>query len=171
MKKFLSVFSFAVMALVAAVSFTSCTNDDKNDPILDENYLCFKYWVSNDVLDIADINVTGMNISFIGEQTFTDPNNVKHVGKESQLVEFIGSKATNANFSISFTLKPNWQEILSKKETFDCYHSYGLGKKKGSGAVVGTNLIGGSLKRGSDRYDFDESVPKHISNLKYTYSK
>ena len=171
MKKFFSIFYFAAVAIVTAVCFTSCSSDDKKDPILDEDYLCFQYWVTNDVLDIADVNATGVNLSFGTEKTFTDPKGESHVGKLSQLVEFTGSKATNANFSITFTLKSNWKELLGKKDKFSCYHAHAVGNRKGSGANVGTNLIGGSLSRGSDRYDFEEAVSQQIANLKYTYSK
>ena len=171
MKKYFSVLYFIVIAIVTSFCFTSCSSDDKKDPIIEEDYLCFKYWVTSDVLDIADINVTGMTMSFIGEQTFTDQQGEKHVGKESQLVEFTGSKAKNPNFSITFTLKSNWKELLSKKDTFSCYHCYGVGSKKGAGATIGTNLQGSSYHRGSDRYDFDESVSKRVSSLSYTYSK
>lgn len=50
-------------------------------------------------------------------------------------IQHNGKQAADASFTVKLVLKSNWKELLSKKETIECYESYGIGKTKGQDIV------------------------------------
>ena len=168
MKKFFYSILLLAVAGMATTAFVSCEEDDVVEEKQDakEDYLCIKYWVSNDLLDIADVTTTGIGaLKFNTNATYSNC-----AGKECDLVELSGKQASEAAFTVKLTLKSNWQELLSKKETIECYESYGIGKTKGqdivglsasmSGATFGRDMLG-------DKYE--STVSSYIERMGFEY--
>lgn len=161
MKKFFAIFSIIAMA-IAAVSFVSCSNDDDEEKVpAKEEYLCFKYWLSNDVLDLVDVTTSG-----IGALTFSNAATYQGVeGKESNLVELTGNQAKDGKFSVKVTLKSNWKEIIATKEKCECYHAHATGNVKGSGTYkLDTNLKGVTYSRERAGEEFEDKVSTYIQS-------
>lgn len=132
MKKF---FHFVLLLAVASMSmtaFVSCEKDDdeivkKEEEVKKEDYVAFKYWLSNDVLEVADVKVTG--ISDLKFNTNLELEGVK--GKVCDLVELTGQQAKTADIKVSVELKSNWKELVKDKKEFNCAGIYVIVDEKG----------------------------------------
>lgn len=61
MKKFFYSLLLLAAAGMTTMAFVSCEEKDETEKIeAKEDYLCFRYWASNDVLELADITTTGI---------------------------------------------------------------------------------------------------------------
>ena len=117
MKKYLYSMLLLAVAGMATTAFVSC--EEKSEDVVEqkvepkEDYVGFKYWLTNDVLEIADVTTTG-----IGTLKFTTDVAIQGVaGKACDLVELKGQQAKDAAFTLKVTLKSNWKELISKKES------------------------------------------------------
>lgn len=168
MKKFLYGIMLLAVACMTATALVSCEENEETEKVdVKEQYLCFKYWLSNDLLDIVDITAEGIDTPVCtNAATYRSIN-----GKESGLIELNGKDAASARFSIKLTLKPNWKEIIAEKETMDCYHAWGTGSVKGEGTVsLSSNIKGGSYSRKSAGAEFEDKVAGYIETLKVNYN-
>lgn len=133
MKKIFFLASIFTLAFTAAM-FTSCSKD--NDPVNDvdptpqeEPYKAIQFWASNDLLEIADITVSGVVTSY----SFTDTKTVHKDFGEGKVG--IALDVTNVKpeeeFQIVFKLKSNWEEIIGDREklTLVAGRSYVIFKK------------------------------------------
>lgn len=163
MKKFFYSLLLLAVACITTTAFVSCEEEDeKVKTEAKDEYLCFRYWASNDVLDLADVTITG-----IRSLTCTNSATYKGIdGKESDLIEFSGKQASEASFIAKLTLKPNWKDVLAKKEKVDCYHAYGIGWTKGQGTLSpDNNMIGVTFSRARLGDKFEETVSTYIEQL------
>lgn len=168
MKKLFYGILLTAVACMTTTVLASCDENDESENVeINDRYLCMKYWVSNDLLDIADVTSTGL-----GTLTFTNAATYKGVnGKESNLVELSGKDAIDAAFTIKLTLKPNWKEILAQKETIECCRSYGMGTTKGQGVLnLGLNFKGGTFSRSRLGAEFEEEVAAYIETLNFDFN-
>lgn len=167
MKKFFySVLLLAVAGMTSPI-FVSCDEENESEKIVaNDKYLCFKYWASNDVLYLADVNTTG-----IGSLSFTAPATYQGIeGKESNLVEFSGKQADDATFSVKLVLKSNWKELLAQKESVELYNAYGTGSTKGQGTLsLGLNMKGGTYSKARLGDKYEETVSAYIEKLGIDY--
>ncbi len=163
MKKFFYSLLFMAMAIVSAVSFVSCGGDDDDMEIpAKEAYLLYVCWVSNDILELADVVTDGVNFSFNSTATYGDI-----AGKEGK-VELSGKAATDAKFTISFKLKSNWKEILANKDVAVCAYVSGQGNAKGEEVIIGNNVITASFnKKSIGEEEFEKKVSGYISSIEF----
>lgn len=168
MKKFFSFIALAAIALFTTTALVSCGGDDdsSNPTPSSEDYLAFQYWLTDDVLEIADVTVSGL-----GDFKFSESMKYKDTdGKASNLVQFSGEKAKNAEFSITVTLKKNWKEILGDRETLNIGSAKGIATTKSS-ASGNLTLEGNVLKSLKvSEYD-DEKMGRAVMAMGYTYKK
>lgn len=149
MKKFFFLASIFTLAFTAAM-FTSCSKD--NDPVNDvdptpqeEPYKAIQFWASNDLLEIADITVSGVVTSY----SFTETKTVHKDFGEGKVG--IALDVTNVKpeeeFQIVFKLKSNWEEIIGDREnlTLATARSYVI-FKKGAEFVYSSNSKGAGYR-------------------------
>lgn len=108
------------VASMTMTAFVSC--DEKNDDVIElpkvepkEDYLGIVYWVTNDVLEVADVKVSG--ISSLKFNTALSLEGCP--GKICDLVELTGQQAKDADIKVTVELKPNWKELIKGKEVFN----------------------------------------------------
>ena len=167
MKKFFYSLLLLAAAGMTTMAFVSCEEKDETEKIeVKEDYLCFRYWASNDVLELADITTTGIGaLNCTKDAVYMGIN-----GKESNLVEFNGKQATEASFSVKLKLKSNWKELLAQKETVDCYCAYSTGSTKGQGTLdLGLNQKGATYSRARLGDKFEDTVSAYIEHLTVNY--
>ena len=121
------------VAGVTMTTFVSCDEKDdddivKKEEVKKESYVAFKYWVTNDVLEVADVKVKG-----ISDLKFNTALTLESCpGKVCDQVELIGQQATDADISVSVELKPNWKELVKDKKVFNCGNVHALTDEKGT---------------------------------------
>lgn len=157
MKKiFYSMLLLAVAGMMA-MTFASCTEEKEEvyepKPDNTEHYFYLKYYLSNDVLELTDVTVTGLDLKFTKDATFGEVP-----GKVAE-VELTGKEAESPKFTVNVTLKSNWKELLAKKERFDGQQSWGYSTIKGEELKIFKNS-GSSFKRSDvpDNAQFEEMV-------------
>ncbi len=166
MKKYLFGMLLLSVAGLATTAFVSC--EEKSEDVVEqkveqpkEDYLGFKYWTTNDVLEVADVVTTG-----IGSLKFnTDATIDGAPGKVSDVVELTGQQAKDASFSVKFKMKSNWKELLGKKDVF----KYGEGEGVTTTKIVGSagfdiNANTGTFMREDLGDKFEEKIESHILN-------
>lgn len=158
MKKFFYSMLLLAVAGMTAMTFVSCEEVNEEAPKPEEpkeGYFHFQYWISNDALELTDVTVTGID----GWKLDTDASFDNVPGKLAD-IEFTGQQGVNPKFSIKVTLKSNWKELLSKKEEFAGFQTWGSSFVKGEelyGFVP--NWSGGSMSRENvDNALFEEMV-------------
>ncbi len=126
MKKYLYGMLLLSVAGLATTTFVSC--DEDKDEVVEqkvepkEEYLGFKYWMSNDLYDITDVTTTG--IESLKFNTNLKLNDL--AGKVCDMVELKGQQAKDAAFTVKLTLKSNWKEVVSQKETMTIGYCNGI---------------------------------------------
>lgn len=119
MKKFF----FSLLALVSvsmmSVSLVSCGNDEDEPTPQDQNIKYhLEFVVSNDILDIYDVDIT----KIVGDQKTTYPLKQdkevsdilgKWKGKSTGADEFEVAKSTSVSVNSTFKLKSTWRENIS----------------------------------------------------------
>ena len=118
MKKFIILASIFTLAFTAA-TFVSCSKDDdpanEVDPTpKEEPYKAIQFWASNDLLEIADITVSGVvtNYSFTETKTVHKDYGEGKVG----IALVVTDVKPEEEFQIVFKLKSNWKEIIGDRE-------------------------------------------------------
>lgn len=168
MKKFFSFIALAAIALFTTTALVSCGGDDdsSNSGSSDEAYLAFQYWLTDDIFEIADVTISGLdNFKFSESMKYKDTD-----GKASNKVVLTGENAKNAEFSITITLKKNWKEILGDRETLNIGSAKGIATTKSS-ASGNLTLEGNVLKSLKvSEYD-DEKMGRAVMAMGYTYKK
>lgn len=118
------------VAGMTTTAFVSC--EEKEDVIEQpkvepkEDYLGLVYWVTNDVLEVADINVSGISALKFN----TDLSLEGCPGKICDLVELTGQQAKDADIKVTFELKSNWKELIKGKEVFNLGDVYFISNEK-----------------------------------------
>lgn len=161
MKKFFYSLLFMAVAMMSAMSFVACGSDDDMDSPSKEAYLKYVAWVSNDVLELADVVTEGVNFSFTSPATYGGIS-----GKEGT-VELSGKAASDANFTISFKLKSNWKEILATKDVVVIAYTSAQGDAKGSTVALGTGVHDTQFNRKSTGDEYETKVSGYIGTIKF----
>ena len=169
MKKNIYTLLFMAVALFSATAFISCSKDEKGDEPKpqEEKYVAYQYWLSNDVLDIVDIEVTGIsNIAFTQSMQLQNSKKNKIDGKACRVIELTGDQVDKTNFSIKVKMKENWKEILGTKTLIQSYRGSGESTKKGN-EIKWDNVSGGT-------FDLDvigeEKFKEQILNLHFSHT-
>lgn len=147
MKKNLYTLLFMAVALFSATAFISCSKDDKDDEPKpqEEKYVAYQYWLSNDVLDIVDVEVTGIsNIAFTQSVQVQDGKKNKIDGKACRVIELTGDQVGNTKYTITLKMKENWKEILGTKTQIQAYRTDSKIVKKGA-TMKWEEAIGGKI--------------------------
>lgn len=131
-KVFYSLLLFAV-ALMTTTAFLSCGSDDDEDAPKAASF-DFSFIISEDLQKLTDVTVT----TGFPQLSFTNKTTIMHGSKtypayESQKVKLTGKDADNANFTITFKLKPNWEEILGDQPGVRFYYDYKYTHTKSTG--------------------------------------
>ena len=118
MKKHFYTMLLLAVAGMTTTAFVSC--EEKEDVIEQkvepkEDYLGIVYWVTNDVLEVADVKVSG--ISSLKFNTALSLEGCP--GKICDVVELTGQQAKDADIKVTVELKPNWKELIKGKEVFN----------------------------------------------------
>lgn len=169
MKKIFSFIALAAIALFTTTALVSCGGDDddsSNPSPSSEDYLAFQYWLTDDIFEIADVTISGLdNFKFSESIKYKDTD-----GKASNKVVLTGENAKNAEFSITVTLKKNWKEILGDRETLNIGSAKGIATTKSS-TSGNLTLEGNVLKNLKvSEYD-DEKMGRAVMAMGYTYKK
>lgn len=159
MKKFVYSLLFVVMAIVSVVSFVSCGSDDDDDPVKEE-YLMYKFWLSNDALELADVVASGINISFTTPATYGDIS-----GKEAT-IELVGAATKTTSFTITLNPKSNWKEILASKDKATIAFGSGHGDVKGTAINIGTSITSGSASKEKSGENYEAAVEHLLTTVK-----
>lgn len=147
MKKNIYTLLFMAVALFSATAFISCSKDEKGDEPKpqEEKYVAYQYWLSNDVLDIVDIEATGIsNIAFTQSTQVQDGKKNKIDGKACRVIELTGDQVSKTNYSINIKMKENWKEILGTKTQIQSYRTYSKIEKKGA-TMKWQEAVGGKI--------------------------
>ena len=125
MKKFFHSLLLLAVASMTMTAFVSCETDDddivkKEEEVKQEEYLALSYWISDDVLEIADVKVTGASAMKFSTSLKIDGC----PGKVCDLVELTGQKAKDADIKVTVELKSNWKELIKGKEVFNLADYY-----------------------------------------------
>lgn len=118
------------VAGMTTTAFVSC--EEKEDVIEQkvepkEDYLGIVYWVTNDVLEVADVKVSG--ISSLKFNTALSLEGCP--GKICDLVELTGQQAKDADIKVTVELKSNWKELVKGKEKFNLGDVHFINTEKG----------------------------------------
>lgn len=159
MKKFLFSLLFMAMAIVSVTSFVSCGSSDDDDDPVEEAFLMYKGWLSDDVLALADVVPSGVNITLTAPATYLGVS-----GKES-IVELTGKQATDADFTISLKLKSNWKEILATKDKVEIGYAEGFSKTKGSELSLNSNVHISTYSKKTNGDNYESTVGDRISGI------
>lgn len=172
MKKFFYTMLLLAAAGMTMTAFVSCEEKDdddivKKEEVKEEKYLAFKYWVTNDVLEVVDVKVSG-----ISDLKFTEDLTLEGCpGKLCDLVELTGQQAEDADITVKLELKPNWKELVKDKKEFNCGNVHAFISKKDSEisfknqkvniAVFSRNDIAGDV--------LDQGVETTVPRLGFEY--
>lgn len=131
MKKYFYTMLLLAVAGMTTTAFVSC--EEKSEDVIEqpkvepkEDYLGLVYWVTNDVLEVADIKVSGISALKFN----TDLSLEGCPGKICDLVELTGQQAKDADIKVTFELKSNWKELIKGKEVFNLGDVYFISTEK-----------------------------------------
>lgn len=130
MKKYFYTMLLLAVAGMTTTAFVSC--EEKEDVIEQkvepkEDYLGIVYWVTNDVLEVADVKVSG--ISSLKFNTALSLEGCP--GKICDVVELTGQQAKDADIKVTVELKSNWKELVKGKEKFNLGDVHFINTEKG----------------------------------------
>lgn len=131
MKKYFYTMLLLAVAGMTTTTFVSC--EEKEDVIEQpkvepkEDYLGIVYWVTNDVLEVADVKVSG--ISSLKFNTALSLEGCP--GKICDVVELTGQQAKDADIKVTVELKSNWKELVKGKEKFNLGDVHFINTEKG----------------------------------------
>lgn len=169
MKKYFFSMLLLAVAGMSATSFVSCVEETIEEAPKQEeakqDYYHFQYFLSNDAIELTDITLTGISaLDFKTNATFGGIP-----GKLADVV-FTGKEAEKPKFSIKLDLKSNWKELLSKKDEFRGFQTWGVSYTKGEDPHgFEDHGIGGSFDRETvtDNAKFEEFVSACVKNMGY----
>lgn len=119
------------VAGMTTTAFVSC--EEKSEDVIEqkvepkEDYLGIVYWVTNDVLEVADVKVSG--ISSLKFNTALSLEGCP--GKICDVVELTGQQAKDADIKVTVELKSNWKELVKGKEKFNLGDVHFINTEKG----------------------------------------
>ena len=131
MKKYFYTMLLLAVAGMTTTAFVSC--EEKEDVIEQpkvepkEDYLGIVYWVTNDVLEVADVKVSGISSLKFN----TDLSLEGCPGKICDVVELTGQQAKDADIKVTVELKSNWKELVNGKEKFNLGDVHLISNEKG----------------------------------------
>lgn len=172
MKKFIYPMLLLAVAGMTMSTFASCEEKEedeviKQEEVKKEDYLAVKYWVSDDMLEIADVKVNGLNVTLKFSKLTLDGCS----GQACDLVELTGQQAKDAKFTVTLELKSNWKELVKDKDKVILADHHIINHEKGKDfSFTGVSLRSSTLDRDSHSgLTLEEQIEKTIPLKGFEY--